>query len=321
MPRLSLIPTFLGEVFGPRTLPREPEPDLVMDGDDQVAAYAEAGRIDGVMAAAYLFHSARISQVIQGCGRVADLGCGPATQLAQVASLNPTTRFVGFDLSEAMLDNARAHVHACGLTNVEFQHANITSLEAVAAGSFDGVISTMALHHLPDKEDLRSCFRQISRILRPRGALYLVDFGRLKSLRSVLYFAYMNRAHQPHLFSLDYERSLRAAFLYEEFATLCASELPAHVRIVSTFAVPFLTLIKSEDRVLPPAVLQRIGEMRRALPGRYRRDLLDLRMFFAMGGLRNDPFSTWRAGRGTMAVRLPAPSSVAESTGREFGAR
>ena len=89
MPRLSMIPTFAREVFGQRTLPREPEPALVMDDPEEVAAYSEAGRIDGVMAAAYLYHSARISQVIQGCSQVIDLGCGPATQLAQVAQLNP----------------------------------------------------------------------------------------------------------------------------------------------------------------------------------------------------------------------------------------
>ena len=58
VPRLSFLPTIAREVFGPRTLPREPEPDLVMDGEDQVAAYTHAGRIDGVMSAAYLFHSA-----------------------------------------------------------------------------------------------------------------------------------------------------------------------------------------------------------------------------------------------------------------------
>lgn len=320
MPRLSLIPIFLGEVVGARTLPREPEPDLVMDGEEQVAAYAEAGRIDGVMAAAYLFHSARISQVIQGCGVVADLGCGPATQLAQVASLNPATRFVGFDLSEPMLDNARAHVRACGLSNVEFRCANITTLDGVPASSFDAVISTMALHHLPRLDDLRACFRQINRILKPGGALYLTDFGRLKSLRSVIYFAYMNRAKQPHLFSLDYERSLRAAFRFEEFEELCAAELPAQAQLFGTFQVPFLTVIKTEDRPLTAAVSHRLAEMRRALPGQYRRDLFDLRVFFALGGLRNDPFWTWRSARDATAARLPETIAAGEPTGRGFGA-
>ena len=66
MPRFGILPVILRELLVERTLPREPEPDLVMADMDQVAAYAHAGRIDGVMSAAYLFHSARISQVIQG---------------------------------------------------------------------------------------------------------------------------------------------------------------------------------------------------------------------------------------------------------------
>lgn len=290
MPQLSLIPTLLREVFSERTLPREPEPDLVMDDPGQVAAYSEAGRADGVMAAAYLFHSARISQVIQGCQKVIDLGCGPATQLAQVAGLNPHISFLGIDLSPAMLESAETHVRNLGLSNVKFSQGDITRLEGMTDHAADGVISTMALHHLPTHTLLRDCFREIERILRPGGALYLVDFGRLKSLKSVLFFAYMNARHQPHLFSLDYERSLRAAFLFEDFQVAARGCLPPHATVYSTFKMPFLVLIKSDDKPLPDALQQRLREMRQKLPSRYRRDLDDLRFFFRLGGLRNDPF-------------------------------
>lgn len=85
---------------------REPEPDLVMDDPQQVAAYDEAGSIDGLMSSAYLFHSARVSQVIRGCKEVVDLGCGPAIQRCQIAQLNPSTTFHGLDLSPEMLEKA-----------------------------------------------------------------------------------------------------------------------------------------------------------------------------------------------------------------------
>ena len=103
MPRLSLVPTLFRELIVDPQFPREPEPDLVMEDDDQVQAYSDAGRIDGLMSASYLFNSARISATIAGCKRVLDLGCGPATQLAQVAQLNPDISFVGVDLSKEML--------------------------------------------------------------------------------------------------------------------------------------------------------------------------------------------------------------------------
>src|SRR5215831_4554810 len=120
MPRLAFVPIILRELLGERTLPREPEPDLVMQDEEQVKAYSLAGRIDGVMSAAYLFHSGQASSVIYGARRVIDLGCGPATQLAQIASLNPDSEFLGIDLSPTMLDSARAHIAASGLRNVSF---------------------------------------------------------------------------------------------------------------------------------------------------------------------------------------------------------
>ena len=132
MPHLSMIPSFLREVTCARTFPREPEPALVMDGKAEVAAYTEAGRIDGVMAAAYLFHSARVSQAIHGCQNVIDLGCGPATQLAQVAELNPDISFHGVDLSPAMLESAGAHIRESGLKNVQFSQGDITRLDHIA---------------------------------------------------------------------------------------------------------------------------------------------------------------------------------------------
>src|SRR5690606_6290938 len=117
---------------------------------------------------------------------------------------------------ETMLEDARAHVREKGLENVSFECGDITTLEGISDVSVDAVVSTMAMHQLPTLEHVRACFRQIRRVLKPNGALYIADFTRLKSLRSVIDFAYMNSAHQPHIFTLDYERSLRAAFLRTE---------------------------------------------------------------------------------------------------------
>lgn len=261
-----------------------------MDDQDQVAAYVEAGRIDGVMAAAYLFHSARVSQVIRGCQTALDLGCGPATQLAQIAEFNPDIHFIGLDLSPSMLADARRHVGVLGLHNVDFLQADITHLDAFDDHSMDAVISTMALHHLPTLGHLDKCFAEVQRVLKPGGVLYLTDFGRLKSLQSVIFFAYANARHQPHLFSLDYERSLRAAFLKEDFVSLAAKYFPSGVQVKSTFKVPFLVIIKTADRPLPVGLCQSIAALRASLKPRYRRDLNDLRWFFALGGLKNDPF-------------------------------
>lgn len=289
LPRLSLFPTFIRELTSSQTLPREPEPDAIMDDADQVAAFSETGRKESTLAASYLFHTARASQAIQGCKRVLDLGCGPATQLIQIAALNPEIEFIGVDMSEEMLRHARAHVAEASIGNVTFITGDITKLDQFEPHSIDGVISTVSLHHLPTLALLEGCFREIKRILKPDGALYLADFGRLKSLKSVIFFAYMNRDRDPHQLLLDYERSLRAAFLLSDFKRL-AAELPDTVEVFSTFKVPLLIALKTADRELPPAKVQALNQMRKALNPRFRHDLDDMRVFFKLGGLKNDPF-------------------------------
>ena len=292
MPSLAMISAFVVELASKRTLPREPEPDLVMDGADQVAAYAIAGRHPSGMSAVGIFHAARASSVLRGCKKVIDLGCGPATQLARIAELNPDIQFTGIDLSERMLDEARSYVKGSGLSNVDLVQDDITQLSVVADHSTDAVISTVALHHLRSDDDLRKCFGQIKRILNPGGALYLADLTRPKSVISAGLFAYTDRGHQPHLFLLDYERSLRAAFSLDEFKTLALDELATrfNIDIRSTFLVPLFALVKTADHGVTPEQRKRLREMRSELPGRYRRDLDDLRRFFRLGGLKNDPF-------------------------------
>jgi arsenite methyltransferase len=287
----ALIYTFLRELLARKERPREPEPALVMDSEEEVKAYAHAGRIDGVMAASYLFHSARVTQTIYGSGRVLDLGCGPATQLTQIAQLNPETQFVGADLSDRMLLDATNYLQTTGVRNVSVVRDDIARLTSAEDASFDAVISTMALHHLPTIDLLDQCFAQVKRVLKPGGAIYLTDFCRLKRLSSIIYFAYINEAHQPHLFSLDYERSLRAAFSHRDYVELAQRHFGNAVSVKSTFGVPFLAIVKTPDRVLPAPVRTRLAAARAALQPRYRSDLNDMRTFFALGGLRDDPFA------------------------------
>jgi SAM-dependent methyltransferase len=290
VPRLNMIPTLLRETFGEHEFPREPEPDLVMENQEQVKAYSLAGRIDGVMSAAYLFQSARICSTIFGKKNVLDLGCGPATQLAQIAQLLPETHFTGVDLSAEMLVDAKQHIAELGINNVDFIENDITRLDKFADQSFDAVISTMALHHLPNYDDLVQCFQSIQRVLKPDGAIYLTDFGRLKSLKSVLFFAYLNRKFQPHSFSLDYERSLRAAFLPSDFINLALENFGDRVQVFNTFGIPILVVVKTKDISIPSAVTDSLRDMRKRLPTKYRRELDDIRLFFWLSGLRNDPF-------------------------------
>ena len=289
MPRLSLFPTLTREVLLRSHQPRIAEP-MVMDDQEQVDAFTEAGRIDGIMAASYLFQSARISQVIQGCSHVIDLGCGPATQLAQVAELNPNIEFTGIDLSEEMLDSGREYIVERKIDNITLKKGDITNLADFADLSIDGIISTMVLHQLPEFEMLKATFKEVARVLKPNGAVYLVDLGRLKSPKSCKFFAYLNGARQPQAFTEDYLASLHAAYLFEEYKKLSTEILPPHIDVFGTFLMPVLTVVKSTDHPLPSTLRKQLSCMRHELPKSYRNELDDIRLFMYLGGLKNDPF-------------------------------
>ncbi len=288
LPRLSLLPTFLREIFSRRVHPREPEPDLVMDDPAAVRAFTDAGRPGGPAEAYYLFYCGRACVTLRGARRVLDLGCGPGTQLVQLAELCPDVEFTGVDLSESMLAEARRYANERGVRNVTFVRGDATRLD-FPDGSFDGVMSVMALHHMPTDRDLRAMFREIARVRAPGGAVFLVDFGRLKSPFSMLTFAQDKADLQAPLLTLDYERSLRAAFRLEDVRALTAEFLP-DAAVVSTFKVPMLVIVQTPDRAPPDALRERLRDKADHLPRAQRRDMDDLRVFLQLGGLENDPF-------------------------------
>jgi ubiquinone/menaquinone biosynthesis C-methylase UbiE len=260
-----------------------------MDDPEKVVAYTRAGRENGVMAPVYLFHCAQICTVFGPGETVVDLGCGPATQLALVARLNPGARFIGVDMSEEMLDRARTYIEELQLTNVSFRQGDITNLDFLPEGGADAICSTVALHHLPTVTDLERTFAGVARVLKPAGGLYLVDFGHLRAEKSIEYFAYQYQGRQPELFTLDYLYSLRAAFDLADFRQATRSYLQGRAKVFSTFLMPFMVAIKSMPRRKPDPVLKRrLLELRRQLPPHHQTDLQDLKTFFRLGGLRTE---------------------------------
>ncbi len=286
MPSMKVAKIFLRELLTTSMSTRQAEPDLVMDDADKVAAYTRAGREDGVMQPVYLFNCAQISQVIKPGDIVLDLGCGPATQLGLVARLNPDINFIGVDLSSEMLNKARAHIDELNLTNVEFLTADISSLEMLADNSIDAVMSTVVLHHLPDVEALDNAFRQIERVLKPAGGLFLLDFGHLKSEKSIEEFAYQYADRQPELFTLDYLYSLRAAFSSEDFGQRYQKYLRQYAGFYKTFIMPFMVAIKSPARRdLPVEIMQSLQQIYHSMPDYHKTDFQDLAWFFRLGGM------------------------------------
>lgn len=287
MPSSAMLKQVFAELVATRDAPRVPEPNLVMDDPAQVVAFREAGLENGVMAPVYLFHAANVSSVVRPGETVLDLGCGPANQLAMIARLNPDTRFVGLDLSDEMLGYAEGRVRADGLSNVTLQRQDITRLDAFADASVDAVYSTVVLHHLPDVAAFDAVFRQVARVLRPGGGLYLVDFGHLKTERAIHYFAQQYADRQPALFTRDYHASLRAAFDVADWRRAHAAHLGGLGRFCRMRPLPYMVCVKSPLRqAIPDATRRQLRALYDALPAWHKTDYGDLHSLFRLGGLK-----------------------------------
>lgn len=284
MPSARLLLNLVLDLCAMQAQERTPEPTMPMSDSDAAAAFMHAGREDGILAHTYLYHAIQASAIIPRNSLVVDLGCGPANQLACLARLNPDCRFIGVDASHAMLELGRQTLERAGLHNVQLMPGDMTALSEVADASADAVISTMALHHLPDTNALGNCLAETRRILKPGGGLYLVDFGRLKREASQRFFAHEREAEQPPLFTLDYYNSLRAAFSTKEICQ-AASVFDKGVRLHKTFLVPFLVALRSTSVSTPAAVTRFAAQtIFTALDARQQYDFRDLARFFGHGG-------------------------------------
>jgi ubiquinone/menaquinone biosynthesis C-methylase UbiE len=112
---------------------------------------------------------------LQSGERVLDVGCGTGTlAIAAKRRVGPTGSVVGIDASPEMVARASKKATKAGV-DVAFKNAIVESLPFPDA-SFDAVLSTMMLHHLPRKAR-EQCAREMRRMLKPGGRALAVDFG------------------------------------------------------------------------------------------------------------------------------------------------
>lgn len=104
-------------------------------------------------------------------GTLLDFGCGTGGFVVRAAEHG--LRVTGIDVSQAMLDVARARLHERSLGNARLVQAGFLTY-AHSGPPVDAVVSTFALHHLPDFWKGVALDR-LHALLRPGGQLYLRD--------------------------------------------------------------------------------------------------------------------------------------------------
>jgi arsenite methyltransferase len=104
---------------------------------------------------------------------VLDHACGAGTDLLLAArKVGSSGRAIGVDMTPAMRDQAGAAAIEAGLSAVVDVRAGLFEDLPVATGSVDVVISNGVVNLSPDKPRV---FREIARVLKPHGRLYLAD--------------------------------------------------------------------------------------------------------------------------------------------------
>jgi ubiquinone/menaquinone biosynthesis C-methylase UbiE len=105
---------------------------------------------------------------------ILDIGCGPGGWVLDVAFENPKINVMGVDISQQMVEYARAHAEAQGMNNASFQVMNVLEALEFDDNSFD-IVNARYIQAFMMKTSWAPVMKEIMRILRPGGTLLLTE--------------------------------------------------------------------------------------------------------------------------------------------------
>jgi arsenite methyltransferase len=127
---------------------------------------------------------------LRGDEQLLDVGCGRGTVLLMAASLLERGKATGIDVWKATgIDVWKATEQSGNAFSVTEHNAELEGVASRVAlhtadmrqlpfsdGSFDLIVSSMAIHNIPNAEGRRQAIHEAVRVLKPGGRLVMVDF-------------------------------------------------------------------------------------------------------------------------------------------------
>lgn len=199
-------------------IPRTLEPE-VMDTEREASEY-DAMDHSGV-------NDLFVSDFLQVCPpetlddgeRILDLGTGTALIPIEFCQQSSAGRIVGVDLAAEMLKAARRNVERAGCADrIDLQQCDAKGLP-FGDQSFAAVMSNSIIHHIPEPLD---CFREMLRVLKPGGLLFVRDLMRPISVEELEQLVRENAGNETEYSRQLFRQSLHAALTVEEVRAMIA---------------------------------------------------------------------------------------------------
>ena len=136
-----------------------------------------AGMYDALVATVLEGFYARVAGEVAAAhpgGKLLEVGSGPGQLAVRLARQAPGITLTGVDISEAMVEHAARRAAGASLSErVRFEVGDVAALP-LPDREFDGVVSTLSLHHWPDPA---SGLAEIYRVLKPGREARIYDLA------------------------------------------------------------------------------------------------------------------------------------------------
>ena len=131
-----------------------------------------AERLDATLISQVIPLIPEVQNALQSGIKVLDVGCGDGHVLRLLAKAFPNSHFVGFDLVQTAIDNARQKARDARLNNIEFQAIDILNIDKTL--QFNFICAFDAIHDLAKPSEVLTAIKQL---LTPNGAFMMVDLA------------------------------------------------------------------------------------------------------------------------------------------------